>query len=247
MNHTDETPAHMLDRIDTWLATIGQPGALPPGYPPLSDDYQPGPADGSNRWLASADELIRDVRSFLAVAGSRPASLTVYNDFAAERDRAHRRHATTSAESSAASDPTGRRLRILIEEVGEVAREFNDADHEQRTVNLGNVRRELVQVGAMAASWCASIDEMDCGPDDHVPDPAASEASVYGWTYALVMDRHARVWQHKDSWVCVTKRLGDIDIWLPSGEATCPTIEVLAERWGPLTTLTDTGGVLADA
>jgi hypothetical protein len=63
------------------------------------------------------------------------------------------KHGDTSMESAPADDPTGRRLRILLEEVGEVAQEFNDAEHERRPVDLGRVRKELIQVSAMAGAW----------------------------------------------------------------------------------------------
>lgn len=77
----------------------------------------------------------------------------IWDEIHAERARAHAKHGDTSMESVRADDPTGRRLRILLEEVGEVAREFNDAEHDQRPVDLARVRAELIQVAAMAGAW----------------------------------------------------------------------------------------------
>jgi hypothetical protein len=50
------------------------------------------------------------------------------------------------------------RLRVLVEEVGEVAIELNEADIAgvSRTDDL---RKELVQVSAVALAWVAAIDE----------------------------------------------------------------------------------------
>lgn len=83
--------------------------------------------------------------------------MNVYREIRAERERAHAKHGATSMESAPADDPTGRRLRILVEEVGEVAREFNDAEHDQRQVDLALLRKELIQTAAMAAAWADAI------------------------------------------------------------------------------------------
>lgn len=75
----------------------------------------------------------------------------VLDEILAERIRAHEKHGATSMES--ATPTAARRLSILVEEVGEVAKEFNDAEHELRPVDLEKLRKELIQVAAMAASW----------------------------------------------------------------------------------------------
>lgn len=77
----------------------------------------------------------------------------IFAEVRAERHRAHLKHGDTSMESSPATDPVGRRHRVLVEEVGEVAKEFNDAEHDGRPVDLAKVRKELIQVAAMAAAW----------------------------------------------------------------------------------------------
>lgn len=79
--------------------------------------------------------------------------MSVYDEIKTERWRAHEKHGPKSMENGAAEDPTGRRLRILLEEVGEVAREFNDAEIEDRPVDLAKLRKELIQTAAMAAAW----------------------------------------------------------------------------------------------
>lgn len=73
-----------------------------------------------------------------------------------ERVRAHAKHGNTSMESS--SPDTYRRLSILAEEVGEVAAEFNDAEHENRPVDIVALRKELIQVAAMAGAWADACD-----------------------------------------------------------------------------------------
>lgn len=80
----------------------------------------------------------------------------IFGEIAAERIRAHEKHGDTSMESSAPD--TLRRLAILTEEVGEVAKEFNDAEHDGRPVDLVRLRKELIQVAAMAAAWADVCD-----------------------------------------------------------------------------------------
>jgi hypothetical protein len=68
----------------------------------------------------------------------------------AEATRAHLRH---GPHSMLATGTDERRYRILGEEVGEVARELNDAEIENRPVDKDKLVKELLQVAAMAASW----------------------------------------------------------------------------------------------
>lgn len=76
---------------------------------------------------------------------------TIWDDLAAERKRAHRKHGEKSMEHRPPAAES--RLRILTEELGEIAREFNDAEIESRPLDLDHLREELVQLGAMAAAW----------------------------------------------------------------------------------------------
>lgn len=87
----------------------------------------------------------------------REFETSIWWEAATERDRAHAKHGDTSMESSDPLDPTGRRYRTLAEEVGEVAREFNDAEHEQRAVDRAHLRKELIQVAAMAGAWADAL------------------------------------------------------------------------------------------
>lgn len=73
---------------------------------------------------------------------------TIWDDLAAERKRAHRKHGEKSMEHRPPAAES--RLRILTEELGEIAREFNDAEIEGRPLDLDHLREELVQLGAMA-------------------------------------------------------------------------------------------------
>lgn len=79
--------------------------------------------------------------------------MSIWVEVRDERLHAHKKHGDTSMESAPPNDPTGRRLRILLEEVGEVAKEFNDAENEQRPVSMQLLRKELIQVAAMAGAW----------------------------------------------------------------------------------------------
>ena len=46
-----------------------------------------------------------------------------------------------------------RRCRILMEEIGEVARELNDAEIEGRPVDRDKLVKELLQSAAMCLTW----------------------------------------------------------------------------------------------
>jgi NTP pyrophosphatase (non-canonical NTP hydrolase) len=69
----------------------------------------------------------------------------------AEATRAHLKHGEHSMMGR--SHTGDRRLAILMEEVGEVARELNDAEIDGRPADRYSLVKELIQVAAMAASW----------------------------------------------------------------------------------------------
>jgi len=77
----------------------------------------------------------------------------VYAEVSAERQRAHAKHGPNSMESY----PPGAFIRytILAEEVGEIAKEFNEAEARggQHKLDLARVRAECIQVAAMASAW----------------------------------------------------------------------------------------------
>lgn len=86
----------------------------------------------------------------------------VYDDIAAERDRAHQKH-KDSPGGSIEMRPwfADGFLRILVEEVGEVAKVLNDAEHGvyvEAVEIKAELRKELIQVAAMAAAWVDAID-----------------------------------------------------------------------------------------
>ncbi len=83
----------------------------------------------------------------------------VYDDIKAERRRAHDKHADLSMESHVMPVDSLSRLAILLEEVGEVAQEFNDARGAHRSVDLRNLYAELVQTAAMAAAWADVVSQ----------------------------------------------------------------------------------------
>ena len=83
--------------------------------------------------------------------------MSIWDEVAAERARAHAKHGDKSMEAADWDDM--KRLRILMEEVGEVARAFNDLDLGQTTAAeaAANARGELIQVSAMAGAWADRI------------------------------------------------------------------------------------------
>jgi hypothetical protein len=84
----------------------------------------------------------------------------IYEDVNNERERAHALHGFNSMEGPhEAHDPYGVRKDILIEEIGEVSKEFNEARIAGRAVDLKALRKELIQVAAMACAWADAIDE----------------------------------------------------------------------------------------
>lgn len=82
-----------------------------------------------------------------------------------ERVRAHEKHRDHSMESWPAL--SAERYLILAEEVGEVAKEFNDAKVEDRAIDQAALRKELVQVAAMAVAWIAALDGYRPEESDH--------------------------------------------------------------------------------
>jgi NTP pyrophosphatase (non-canonical NTP hydrolase) len=86
--------------------------------------------------------------------------INIYDDIDRERQYAHIKHGASSIEGRPPDDPG--RLAILVEEVGEVARNLNDRRHDQGLAIEATMdhalRAELVQVAAMAVGWIASID-----------------------------------------------------------------------------------------
>ena len=52
-----------------------------------------------------------------------------------------------------------RRCSILTEEVGEVAKELNEAAY--AALDLRRLRAELIQVAAMALTWAQAIDDRE--------------------------------------------------------------------------------------
>jgi NTP pyrophosphatase (non-canonical NTP hydrolase) len=91
--------------------------------------------------------------------------VNVYEQIRIERERAHDKHGVSSME---ALDPLDLvRLAILVEEFGEVAREFNEARRIAdamfgdgvlaNNIARDDLRAELIQVAAMAAAWADNL------------------------------------------------------------------------------------------
>jgi hypothetical protein len=73
-----------------------------------------------------------------------------------EATRAHIEHGDNSMMGFKHSEAG--RLAILMEEVGEVAREINDAYLGRRLADKDKLTGELIQVAAMAATWVEFLD-----------------------------------------------------------------------------------------
>ena len=56
------------------------------------------------------------------------------------------------------SGPDHARLAVLLEEVGEVARELNEGLMRESGVDKDKLVRELIQVGACAAAWATALE-----------------------------------------------------------------------------------------
>lgn len=88
---------------------------------------------------------------------------TAYAEAHAERQRAHDKHdkpTSPSMERRPWDDPCWR--DVLVEEVGEVAKCFNDYRHDEAPdddVLRRELRKELVQVAAMTCAWIDALDE----------------------------------------------------------------------------------------
>lgn len=104
--------------------------------------------------------------------------MTIYEELAAERERAHRLHGDTSMETRAIADPHGVRRDILMEGLGEIAREFNEARHDQRPVDLDRLRVELIQLAAMATAWADRLPV----PRLEQPEPPATRIPPHPMT-----------------------------------------------------------------
>lgn len=96
----------------------------------------------------SQADLITD--DIMAVINRHAVDATVWAEVAAERTRAHQLHGANSMEELPELDMC--RLSILVEEVGEVAKEFNEARHKGK-FDIPALRAELIQVAAMAGAW----------------------------------------------------------------------------------------------
>lgn len=80
---------------------------------------------------------------------------TTLDEVHVEAEHAHAIHGDSSMRSE--SPFAYRRLSILIEGVGKVARAFNDTHHNGQLPMRGDLRAQLIQVAAMAADWADAL------------------------------------------------------------------------------------------
>lgn len=124
--------------------------------------------DDANCDESYLDQVARNIVDALLAAGWRPPEPAepptgIFAEVQAERERAHAKHGDTSMESKPWD--AERRLTILTEEVGEVARAYNEREHGNLVGDAftAQLRSELIQCAAMATAWA-----------DVVPVPSGS-------------------------------------------------------------------------
>lgn len=97
------------------------------------------------------------------VSGAPAMRLSLYTDVHNERLRAHAKHGAQGNSREDASWTNAEWLPILMEELGEVAHLLTyDAFYDQESSKIDRVvelRKELIQVAAMACAWIDSIDK----------------------------------------------------------------------------------------
>lgn len=81
----------------------------------------------------------------------------VYMDVDLERNYAHKKHGANNNSREDAHWSDSEWLSILVEEIGEVAHELTYDNATDKRMEL--LRKELVQVAAMACAWIESIDK----------------------------------------------------------------------------------------
>jgi len=84
--------------------------------------------------------------------------LAVFGLVAAERGRQEAGFGNTGRDLSGQTMDPHQKLAVLVEEVGEVSQELNDATEGGRPVWTDHLRAELVQVAACAVAWLESMD-----------------------------------------------------------------------------------------
>lgn len=140
-------------RPDTyWLGTAEKAALVCVSLLPCDETRR-----GYERVLAMCEALNR----FDGATGPARAMRRIFDEVWAEQERAHAKHGDTSMRSARVFDH--RRVTVLAEELGEVARVLNDRDHalagDVEAMKL--IRGELVQLAAMACDWLLSIDQLD--------------------------------------------------------------------------------------
>lgn len=98
----------------------------------------------------------------LAEIYSAPPHRTIFDEMRAERERARKKHAASNMEEMPLDDT--RRFTILTEELGEVAKEFNEARWRHAPVDLAKLRKELIQLASAAAAWADNIPATEAKP-----------------------------------------------------------------------------------
>lgn len=146
------------------------------GHPVHEDDEHPIEAEPFSRLQAAADRLNAMIERAKAegdriqrdhvpdVPPLRPRSINdVVDDLISEIGRQDRkaRAGDFGGTHILPGGPNHDRISVLVEEVGECARELNEAKAGNETD--GKLYVELVQLGASAVAWAAALREEDEG------------------------------------------------------------------------------------
>ncbi len=127
-----------------------------------------GPGAIANMTADQVDQLYISATDLFIERVDQSVESATLAEFVGERRRAHQKHGENSQEGNPWD--SRKSLTILVEEVGEVAKVFNERD-------LGNLtdvqaqqelRKELIQTGAMCLVWVINIETLTEEPDDEL-------------------------------------------------------------------------------
>ncbi len=125
-----------------------------------------GPGAIATMTAEQVDQLYTSAIELFTEEPDQSVESATLAEFAAERRRAHQKHGKNSQEGNAWD--SRKSLTILVEEVGEVAKVFNERDLRNLTDVQAQqeLRKELIQTGAMCLVWVINIETLNEETDD---------------------------------------------------------------------------------
>jgi hypothetical protein len=144
------------DELGAWAVVAGD-GEEPDVYLDVTAEYPQRVAE----FVAAAVRAEAAGRRFAGAAG----------DIAAELDRQRHAEQPLTATNPYLADPT--RLALLVEQLGEVAREVTTAGGHSRGEAGKRLYEDLIQVGATTIGWMQALLARDLADDQAREDAAA--------------------------------------------------------------------------